>query len=214
MTEMKASLEFSTFSRAGPSQMPTLWFHHLFLPSSCQEQALAGPEGASEEEEQEAPSPPGAQQRENRSPNTHSPGLGWGAWKHPSTHHPPQHFSCEGDWQGLSQGLSQRLRDRPGSVSGSPPPPWRPRRPAEGGQGVNSRENSDKWAPPPRPLPPIKAKPSQRRCRNHFQARHDINISAISGGQWGVRLREKHRWIRPAPDTQADGKYHCLSAVS
>lgn len=61
----------------------------------------------------------------------------------------------------------------------------------------------DKWAPPSLPLPPIKAKPSQRRCRNHFQARHDINISAISGGQWGVRLIEKHRWIRPAPDTQA-----------
>lgn len=137
---------------------------------------------------------------------------GWGGGHEstPSTLHPRQHFSCEGDWQGLSQGP----RERPGMVSGNPPPPWRPRRQAEGGQGVNSRENSDKWAPPPRPLPPIKAKPSQRRCRNHFQARHDINISAISGGQWGVRLIEKHRWIRPAPDTQADGKYHCLSAVS
>ena len=83
MTEMKASLEFSTFSPAGPSQMPTLWFHHLCLPSSYQEQALAGPEGASEEEEQEAPSPPGARQRENRSPKHPQPGVGVGGMEAP-----------------------------------------------------------------------------------------------------------------------------------
>ena len=182
----------------------------ICLPSSYQEQALVGPEGASVQEEHHDPSPPGARGKTGLQTPT-APGWGGGHENTPSTLHPPQHFSCEGDWQGREPGSERKARNgvwephhHRGALGG----------PAEGGQGVNSRENSDKWAPPSLPLPPIKAKPSQRRCRNHFQARHDINISAISGGQWGVRLIEKHRWIRPAPDTQADGKYHCLSAVS
>lgn len=81
--------------------------------------------------------------------------------------------------------------------AGNPPHCGAHNGPAVRGNRVNSHENSDKWAPPPLPLPQLKPRLSQPRCRNHFQARHDINISVIRGGQWGVRLIEKQQWIRP-----------------
>lgn len=82
---------------------------------------------------------------------------------------------------------SRRPTQAPGGRARSPPHCGAHSGQAVRGNRVNSHENSDKWAPPPLPPPSIKAKLSQARCRNHFQARHDINISVIRGGQWGVR---------------------------
>lgn len=82
---------------------------------------------------------------------------------------------------------SRRPTQAPGGGARSPPHCGAHSGQAVRGNRVNSHENSDKWAPPPLPPPSIKAKLSQARCRNHFQARHDINISVIRGGQWGVR---------------------------